>query len=217
MNVKNNFLSIICLGSFNPSILSPNFLREICKFKFKEEPKGQTIPVVANIEYGNLQFMVELEKLQILERNISNFDDSKVIDYFEKYLTILEYTPIFVCGINLNTTITEFNIENMNKNIKNRDKIFNILETKEVIIDKKETVSKEKKEDWIAYNFLYSGEDNTIFRLNFRRKDTIVTVNFNYEVRGLEKDRTRIKKLGQNFKNLTQKNKNILTSFFEGG
>ena len=79
MNVKNNFLSIIGLGNFNPSILTPKFLSEVCEFEFKEKPKGKITPVVTNIKYGNLQFIVELEKLQILERDVSNFCDSKII------------------------------------------------------------------------------------------------------------------------------------------
>lgn len=216
MNIKNNFISIICLGNFNPSILTSKFLSEVCKFEFKEKPKGQATPVIANIEYGNLQFIVELEKLQILERDVSNFYDSKIIDYFEKYLTTLEHTPVFVCGINLNTTITEFNIENINKNLKSRDKIFNILETKKIIMDKKEIMGKDKVGSWIVYNFEYPRGDNTIFHLNFRKKDTVITMNFNYEIRGLREDRTRVKKIGQYFKNLIQKNEKILASFFGG-
>ena len=127
-----------------------------------------------------------------------------------------QQAPVFVCGINLNMTITEYDIENINKNLRNRDKILNILETKEITIDRKEFMDKEKVESWIAYNFEYSGEDNTVFRLNFRKKDTVITMNLNYEIRSLREDRGRVKKIGQYFENLIQKNEKILASFFEG-
>lgn len=216
MNVKNNFLSIICLGNFNPSVLTSKFLSETCKLKFKEKPEGRTTPVVANINYGNVQFAVEWEKLKILERDVGSFYGSKIIHYFEKYITILEYTPISVCGINLNTTITELNIGNIDKNLTSKNRMFNILETKKAIIEKTEFVGEDKVDSWITYNFIYTGEDNTVFRLNLRKKDTAIIVNLNYEIRGLREDRDRVKKIGQDFESLIQKNEKTLTLLIEG-
>jgi len=213
VGIKNNFLSVICLGNFNPSILTPQFLSETFGIKFEKEPKFQLTPVLATVDCGDVLFLAELEKLQIVNKNLDDFRKTKIIDYFEQYLEVLKYTPIFVCGINLNTEVSVSGSAYL-KNFKDKAKIFESLETNELTIDYKETISKDGREDWISYNFEFVGKDNTVFRLNFRKKDVNVAVNFNFEVKDLETDRTRIKMISRNFEYLIQRNEKILNSFF---
>ena len=105
-------------------------------------------------------------------------------------------------------------VERAKEYFKDKAKIFESLETNELTIDYKETISKDGREDWISYNFEFVGKDNTVFRLNFRKKDVNVAVNFNFEVKDLETDRTRIKMISRNFEYLIQRNEKILNSFF---
>lgn len=216
MQIKNNFISTICLGNFNPSILTSAFLTDKCKLKFEEKPEGNTTPIVASIKYGNIQFIVELEKFQIVEKNIADFHKTKIIDYFEKYITILEYTPIFICGVNLNTTMSDYNESKLNEILKSYDHIFNIFKADEMVIDKKEIINKSNSaEEWLAYNFVCSGGNNTITRLNLKKtKDTSIIVNFNFEIKNLEKEKERIKTIGRKIENLIQEHGNIIKEFF---
>jgi hypothetical protein len=104
MKTKNNFISIITLGNFNPAILTPSFLSEHCGYKAisNSKPKGQTSPVASVIDFENITFLVELEKFQIMEKNLSNFKDNTIIDLALNYLQKLRFTPLFVMGINFN-------------------------------------------------------------------------------------------------------------------
>ena len=215
MKVKNNYASVICLGSFNPSILTPQFLTEVCKFNFAEKPLVQIIPVISNVKFGNVNFIAELEKFQVMEMEIANFKDSKVIGYFERYLEILSYTPVFVCGINLNFSISEYAAETFLEKVCDKNKLFGILGTKEAMLDKKEVMRAEKtSNDWLCYNLTYPAKDNAVSRLHFQKSGDAVTVNFNYEVRELEKEKSRIKNVGKNFEFLISENERLVKEFF---
>lgn len=60
MKIKPNFHSVVILGGFNPSILTPTFLKQFCDFKTEQNPTGHTTAVMTEIKYGNLLFQMEL-------------------------------------------------------------------------------------------------------------------------------------------------------------
>jgi hypothetical protein len=211
MQIKNNLINIICLGFFNPSILTPRFLKEVCNFKLDQSPKGRTTPVISNLEYGSLQFIIELEKLQIIEKNLSDFKLTKIPDYFNEYMKILVHTPIFVCGINLNISVTEFKLENVTKSLQNKEGILKILKTKEMKFETKEIVSVES-ERWLSLNVEWAEENDTTLRLNLKNNERDMIMNLNYEVANLENHRERVNKLKDNLVNLIAKQNEILKS-----
>ena len=213
MKITNNYLNIICLGSFNPSILTPSFLKDVCEFKFDVEPSGQTLPVAANIKYGNIDFFVELEKLQIREDLPQDYKSSKIVEYFEKYLSVLTYTPIFVCGINFNSTISDLKLDAFLSNIKDRKKILALLKADKVVVDTKEVAKKDEPETWLSSNLTDTLEPNTLFRLNLKKEKDTVVVNLNYEIRTLEQDRKKAHVIHTNFLSLIEENQRLLSCF----
>jgi len=214
MEIKNNFANVICLGHFNPSILTPNFIREVCKLELDGTPQGQTTPVVSNLQWGNILFLVEMERILVQETNIANFKDTKVIQYFERYLGILSHTPVFVCGLNLNVSLHDFDIGIIDNNLLNKDRMLRILKTDVVTIEKKEIIKKDSLE-WQVYNFVYPSEDKTQFRLNLRKNQGIITFNFNYEISDLNSDINRIKKLNEKLTSVLDMNQTIVKSITE--
>ena len=64
MKIQLNFKSVVVIGAFNPSILTPAFLKECCEFNTTHEPTGRTTPVASEISYGNTKFLLELSKFQ---------------------------------------------------------------------------------------------------------------------------------------------------------
>lgn len=198
-------------------ILTAPFLKEqICKFEPKTPPKGQTTPVVSQFKYDNLEFFVELERLQFIERGISDFKESKAIGCFERYLTILEYTPVFICGINLNATVTEFDPKLIDTILNDKNKIVKLLEADSVMIGSQEVVDKDTAKTWTSYDLKYPAGDNEFLLLGFRKKDDAITINFNYEVKGLDKEKDRLKKLGQNLNKVVAAHIKLAALFIEG-
>ena len=215
MEVKNNFANIICLGNFNPSILTPNFITEVCKLKIDGKAQGQTTPVVSSLQWGNISFIVEMDRMQVRESNIGEFQDTKVIQCLESYLGVLRYTPIFACGLNLNSSIKEFDITNVNNNLQNKDRMLSILKTGNLTIEKKE-IAKPESQEWQSYNFIYPSENNTVFHLNLRKNQESIIINFNFEVRAIENDLTRVKNIGNQLANMVALYKKIVEDIVTG-
>ena len=209
MEMKNNFSSIIGLGSFNPAILSPTFLQNACKLEFKEKPHGQTTPVVSSLSYGNLQFIISLEKLEIRENGIEDFNKTIVARCLENYLDVLKYTPVLVCGINFNLTITDCDVNKIGAILKDNNSMKRILSTTEITIDKKE-ILKNDELSWQIYNFTYPSSDNTVCRINVARNENGITLNHNYEVRDVQKDINRMRIIGRQLKSILSEKDKII-------
>lgn len=195
MHIKNNFLSVVTLGSFNPAILTPPFLREQEVWTSEDQPpKGTSSPVVSDIKFGNISFFVELERFQVMHHNVEQLNESPVVEAAHKYLSILRYTPLFLQGINFNINMIEYED---NKEIKTllEDPISRFSSyldnAKEYQLDLK-TVIKEGKYDTQSANCKFYVKPGISTSINFKRVDTNLVLNYNYEVEGIDSDRTRL-------------------------
>jgi len=48
-NLSSNFFSAVCVGNFNPGILSIDFIKEKCNYTFEGHPIEEPSPVVTKI------------------------------------------------------------------------------------------------------------------------------------------------------------------------
>jgi hypothetical protein len=110
MKVKPNFKSVVVIGGFNPTILTPDFLKDVCKFNSSHEPLGMTTAVQTEIKYGNTIFLMELNRFQIIVKEVENFDPLFPLDLMLLYLNVLQYTPITLLGVNLNYTLSDVDL-----------------------------------------------------------------------------------------------------------
>jgi len=212
LEIKNNFISIVVIGHFNPAILSKDFLEENNIIKFEEEPKIKFTPIICTIDYRNLKIIVDLERFQIVENNIEDFGSNSILSFVYNYLEVLKYTPINMIGVNFNFNM---NIGNLNEiyNSKIHKKIsksFNvkscILSLTKLIEDNKETIKK------ISFGFNLSSS-TSINILIENLKENLSIVNFNFEIKGITKDvrfylRDNFEKVlnyNNNFKSILQK------------
>ena len=193
MDKKHNFLSFVALGSFNPAILTPSFLEEQNIFETSESPEGQTSPVVSEVKYKNITFFAELERFQVMHKEIRDFLDSPIIEASSKYMETLKHTPILVVGVNFNITISQY------QNDSTINKIFNdpttgLEETTESTsdyqIELKARVSNSVKET-LAVTYKYFLEKGISRQFSFSKKGEEILFNFNQEVRGIDADRSR--------------------------
>jgi len=81
--VINNYINMVVLGNFNPSILSHDFLVAECGFDLGNEPTEENppMPVVASLGYGDISFFADLGRLQITEKKCKDPKQSKLPAY----------------------------------------------------------------------------------------------------------------------------------------
>jgi len=204
VEIKNNFSSIITLGSFNPAILTDGFLKEQEIWNTKDRPKGSSSPIISNISYGEVSFVVELERFQIKQEGISDFQDTPIVGASHKYLNILQHTPLFFQGINFNVDLLNY------EDYTGIGAIFNnpisgimpyIEDIKEYEIDLSATVRK-SREEIKAINCKYYTEPNVSISINLLRLTEKITLNFNLEVGDIKEDRSRIDFIFNNFQSI---------------
>ena len=195
MDIKNNFLSVVTLGSFNPAILTPDFLKMHEIFSDVEHLKGRSSPVVSEIIHNDIHFLAELERFQITHRKIRNFNESDILDSAVKYLEVLEYTPLLAQGINFNVDINDYDDSPIIKEILG-DPVLKFCKyiggIDDFLIDLKvEVVSGNKETKGI--NFKYFIEDGIVIAINMNKANDKIVLNYNQEVKNINSDRDRIK------------------------
>lgn len=187
MIIDNNFISIVFLGNFNPAILNKDFLEKYNILKFDEEPIIKYSPIFSNINYKNLNIIIDLDRFQIIESKINDFSKNIVINFAYSYLNILKYTPIRTAGINMNIDVKIINIKKF-LNIIDGKELLELFKVKDYRIrtDKKINVSKEEFEN---FNLSYVMAKDKLVQIGIKKNhDNIFKVNYNNEVRSLDKN-----------------------------
>jgi hypothetical protein len=189
LDIKYNFISIVVIGNFNPAILTFEFLTEVCKINLK---KGQyltplQLPFPRELFFPDdkLNFLIDLDRLQIKETNMLKADDCKGPEIINKYLTKLPYTPIRATGLNFNSSIDMKSNEGksldtlIRKNEKDLLKIFNVdninLKTNKIIENTAEFKTNEWEISFIIQDFKKSS-------INIKALDNRFILNHNIEV-----------------------------------
>lgn len=97
--MTNNYINVVVLGNFNPSILTHDFLVTECGFDLGGKPikENPPMPVVASLDYDSFSFFADLGRLQITEKECENPKRSKLPNYLDTYLKKLPHTPITKC------------------------------------------------------------------------------------------------------------------------
>jgi hypothetical protein len=216
VKVKNNFISVVSLGCFNPAILTPQFLKEKCGFEAQEKPKGRTTPVAAAINYGSISFVLDLERFVINHSDVSDFLDSTIVPVMIKYLAVLQYTPVEAIGVNLNYDVTELEVADVRKRLHEGDlELFQLLEFSEATTTYKDHRKSDGARELIEFDIAGRIDQNTVERLNILIKNSSLQVNYNHEIRNLEQNRDLIKRIEQDWCLLVGDDKLLRKTLFE--
>ncbi|MFH1136442.1 MAG: hypothetical protein V1816_10210 [Pseudomonadota bacterium] len=205
MNLKANYLSIVTIGSFNPAILNPEFLKQQKIFDWQGMAEGTSTPVVSEIKFGNISFLTELERFQIIHHNINEFDKSPIVQAAYSYLDILKYTPIMVQGLNFNVSlIPDGDAGKIDVLLDNPiEELLNLIDdAKNFLVDLKITV-KDRKQNFQLINCKFYIDSEISISINIaRNNDKSLILNYNYEVEGINLDRKRISLIPENFRQI---------------
>ena len=202
--------SVVAIGGFNPTILAPDFLNKYCSFKSSEKPIGRSTPVLAEIKFGNVKFLMELNKFQILEEPSDNFNKEFPLDIMLSYLKILEYTPLVLLGLNFNYSLTEFDYSALREALftpSQTEKIFDINPIS-LALAATNPSGKELKLSEIAFVYQYYKDIKTNKKVNF--KEDSINLNLNYEVNGLNKERDNIHQFTKKYSSFVANNETMI-------
>jgi len=199
IDYKNDYVNLVVLGNFNPSILTHDFLVKECGFDLGNKPvsKGPPMPVVASLDYDKISFFADLGRLQIMQKNCEDPKSSKLPHYLETYLCKLPYTPITKCGANFSyrLSVEKSRLEELTHWLANeRGKFCEILKLKTVNLEVTSTVDKNKEtiENWILRTKTGEYQASTMLKVAMPDSTSEVKVDFNYEVAKLDTDRKRL-------------------------
>lgn len=219
MKIKNNFISVVTIGNFNPAILTHDFLTKVCGFQLDDRPQEEhKTPVVSRIKYSGINLMVELDRFQIVEYGVANPEESEVTKYLRIYLEKLPYTPIFICGVNLNINISGLDGRRVAKLLTDqRCQLFQKLETKDFTIESLSRYQEAKEEQHTKWNITYSpGENEILVRIGLNKiKESDWRVNYNYEVRGLDKEHERLERIILYYPEIVKRYRRVINKLFE--
>lgn len=210
MIFKANYKSVIAIGGFNPTILTPDFLRDYCSFRSDHEPLGRTTPILAEIVYGNIKFLAELNRFQIFLDEIEGFEGIFPIDTMIKYLEVLKYTPLTLFGINFNYQLSDINERIIRQALKNPfqlEKTFGFIPSSVLLSATKPNGDGLSLSELTVTHNLKPEIKNSV-RISFSNK--ILTVNENYELSGLDIDRDRIGAIIENYPVFLENNSTLI-------
>ena len=222
VDYKNDYINLVVLGSFNPSILTHDFLVKECEFALGNEPssKGPSVPVIASLDYGEITFFADLGRLQITEKNCKEPELSQIPIYLNTYLQKLPYTPISKCGVNFsyNLTVEKSRLEDIEQWLRNdRDKFCEILQMKTIglevyfVVDDKQ----ERIKSWVLRTKTEQYCASTMIKVSSIDGNGI-KVDFNYEVGNLGKDKNLLKSVTYDYANVVDLFKHHVEKIFEG-
>ena len=224
IDYKNDYINLVVLGNFNPSILTHDFLIKECGFDFGNKPpsKSPPVPVVASLDYDKISFFADLGRFQITEKNCKEPKLSQLPVYLNTYLERLPYTPITKCGANFGYELTteKARLENIERWLKNdRNKFCETLQLKTLdlevcfAIDDKQ----EKIKSWTLRTKISEYEASTIMKVAYiSGADNTMKIDFNYEVADLDKDKELLKNVTDDFTNVADLFKYQVEKIFAG-
>lgn len=212
MEKKSNFVSAVALGNFNPAILTPSFLAEKCEFKSEVKPKGTISPITTVLDFGNINFLIDIERFQIREGQPKGFNKTKTIKLMIKYLEVLSYTPVSTMGLNFNVDIT-MNSKKIIEKLNDKNYLLKVLKAKQFIYTSKE-IYLEKSTVNLLWELSKHETDKNIL-ITVKLANNIFKINYNSEINNIMDDIDKRYYLDKNYDNIHEEFQSLIKSIFD--
>ncbi|MEA3447995.1 MAG: hypothetical protein U9Q98_06035 [Bacteroidota bacterium] len=196
MKIDYNFITLVALGSFNPAIVSPDFLNTVCELNLGK-PYDQSppdIPVIRHLQFQNLKFTVEMNRLQIMETGIEDIAKTRGLSIFNVYYEKLPYTPLKAVGVNINCDLIaemETKTEALKKKVSNPNTYLDFFKTNKINVIESSLQTKADK-TWMSSNYNIENVQGLTRSINVTQKKDSLTLNYNYEAGEVDKHRLNL-------------------------
>ena len=189
------------MGHFNPAILRHNFLKECCGLDFGSPVTAspQNIPVVSELQYRKVRWFMDYDRMVVHNTAIEDLSDFTAPDHAVIYLGKLPYTPLLAAGVNLHA---DFQVSDSIDFWDCLSDTSRILSAVQCVQGKSvEIISKQRQKNGIfefwEVNIHFSLESGARIQMSLKRAEMgeIVSGRYNFEIRQLEVDRTKLSSL----------------------
>lgn len=224
MQTKYNFVSVVILGRFNPSILTIDFLSEVCLLGLvggkSMTPPELPFPKEVLFEEDKLSFFVDLDRMQIKQAMTEGLTKNSLTKYAKVYLEKLPYTPIFSAGINFNLLMTldsDEEGEKLYKLMSDENDIFRRLNTNKFTLNTERHYAKGNAP--IYKMFILSHPKDEILYSSIRiwlRGNNRYEINHNIEIKTLKDGSQNKNLILDGYDDIEIYHKQIMNTFFEG-
>lgn len=187
-----NFFSVVCVGNFNPGILSIDFIRDKCNYLFEGNPKEEPTPVISKISDDKITILVEFQRLQIVRQDHDVDKALTTIRLARDYLRVLEFTPIFKLGINFNYSVLSYEQERINLDFYNHMRDVGLALSEEAVLASTMAYSHEPAIRLCGLELRIRVMDKFNCRISLDDQQTHLTLNANFEVESLAQNREKI-------------------------
>ncbi|MEA1899978.1 MAG: hypothetical protein U9N47_04305 [Thermodesulfobacteriota bacterium] len=196
MKVDYNFITLVALGSFNPAIVSPDFLNTVCELNLgkPDDQSPPDIPVIRHLEFQNLEFTVEMNRLQIMEKGIENITETRVLSIFNVYHEKLPYTPLKAVGVNINCDLfAEMGTETdaLAKKISDANTYLEFFGSNKINVTESSLQTKTDK-TWMSSNYHIENVRGLTRSINVTQKKDFLNLNYNYEAGVVDKHKSNL-------------------------
>ncbi len=204
MNISYNFISLVAIGNFNPAIVSSDFLNKVCELNLGEptDQSPSAIPVHRYLQFQNLRFILDMDRLQIIETGIADISETKILGIFDAYYKKLPYTPLKAVGVNINCNLlaeigakTDFLL----KKISDPCAYLDFFDINEINVTVSSSQTKTDK-TWISSNYRIENVHGLTRLINVMQKKDSFNLNYNYEAGKLDQHKSDLRLLLNGYK-----------------
>lgn len=194
MKLAYNFVSLVALGNFNPAIVTPDFLNKDCELNLGE-PTDQSppfVPVHKHLQFQNLRFTVDMDRLEILETGIENIYETKTLQIFYVYYKKLPYTPLRAVGVNINCDLLAekgTTTDVLLGKVSSPQTYLNFLGIKEINVTETSLQTKTEKA-WTSSNYRIENVRGLTRLISSSIKKDFLNLNYNYEAGNLGQNKS---------------------------
>jgi len=192
MKITYNFVSLIALGNFNPAIVTPDFLNKDCELHLGEptDQSPPSIPVHRRLQFQNLRFTIDMDRLEIMETAIENISETEIVGNFDSYYKKLPYTPLSAVGVNINCDLIaemETTTEVLLEKISSSETYLDFLEVKEIDVTERSLQTRTHK-TWTSSNYRIENVRGLSRLINISKRKDSFNLNYNYEAGNLDQN-----------------------------
>ena len=199
MEIRYNFVSLVALGNFNPAILTPDFLNEVCELDLGKvvDQSPTMVPVHRLLVFKGLQITLDMNRLEIMETGIEDVTGTRVLDVFNAYYKNLPHTPLTAVGINIRCNLIpekETDFGALAGKVKAPETYIAFFDTGEIDVTER-SIRAKTEANWISSNYRIDNVGHLARLINVEKERGALRLNYNCEANNLAKDISKLRLL----------------------